>query len=157
MASEMLHDVACVHGTDEQMDMPTVETTTHARGRSRSRTRRGVVCWHCGRRGHIKQRFFRLMRQQRKRQMLHDSHMVDATIAQVVLDATISSLCTLFQRFLLDMSAVYHAVPYREWFSTYSAVRHGFADTDTLSSDVEVLFVGIVVDEATVDSVVSTL
>ena len=68
--------------------------------------------------------------------MLRDSHMADATIAQVALDATISSPCTLFQRFLLDMSAVYHAVPYREWFSTYLAVRHGCADMDTLSSDV---------------------
>ena len=68
--------------------------------------------------------------------MLHDLHMADATTAQVVLDATTSSPCTLFQRFLLDMSVVYHAVPYREWFSTYSTVRHGCADTDTLSSKV---------------------
>ena len=96
MASEMLHDVARVHGTDEQLDMPIVKTTTHATGRSCSRTRKGVVCWHCGRRGHIKQRCFRLMRQQRKQQMLHDLHMADATIAQVVLDATTASTCTLF-------------------------------------------------------------
>ena len=68
--------------------------------------------------------------------MLHDLHMADDTTAQMVFDATTTSPCTLFQRFLLDMSAVYHAVPYREWFSTYSAVRHGCADTDTLSSDV---------------------
>ena len=98
MALEMLHDVARVYGTDEQMDMPAVQTTTHARGRSRSRTRRGVVCWHCGRRGHIKQRCFCLMRQQRKQHMLHDLHMADATIAQVVLDATTASPCTLIFR-----------------------------------------------------------
>ena len=54
----------------------------------------------------------------------------------MVLDATIASPCTWFQSFLLDMSAVYHAVPYREWFSTYLAVRHGCVHTDTLSSDV---------------------
>ena len=72
--------------------------------------------------------------------MLHDLHMADATITE--LDATNSSPCTLFQRFLLDMSAVYHVVPYREWFNTYSAVRHGCVDTDTLSSDVDVVGVG---------------
>ena len=42
MALEMLHDVSRVHGTDEQMDMPTIETTTHARGRSHSCTHEGV-------------------------------------------------------------------------------------------------------------------
>ena len=129
MASEMLHDAARVHGTDEQMDMPTVETTTHARGRSRSRThrsRRDVVCWHCGRRGHTRQRCFRRMRQHKKRK-LHGTQMTDAT--------TISP-CPLFQRLLLDMSAVFHAIPHREWFSTYSAERHDCADTDSLGSDV---------------------
>ena len=62
MASEMLHDVARVHGTDEQMDMLIVETTTRARGKSRSRTRKSVVCWHCGRPGQIKHCCFHLMR-----------------------------------------------------------------------------------------------
>ena len=95
MASEMLHDVARVQGIDEQIDMPIVETT-HARGRSHSCTRRDVVCWYCGRQGHIRHQCFCLMRQQRKQQMLHDLHMADATIAQVVLDATTSSPCTLF-------------------------------------------------------------
>ena len=68
--------------------------------------------------------------------MLHDLHMADATTSNVVLDATTSSPCTLFQRFLLNMSAMYHAIPYRKWFSTYLAMRHGCADTDTLSRDV---------------------
>ena len=103
--------------------------------RSRSRTCRDVVCWHCGRRGHMRQRCFHRMRQHKKR-MLRDSHMADSSTAQVVLDTTTISPCALFQRFLLDMSAVFHAIPHREWFSTYSAVRHDCADMDSLGSDV---------------------
>ena len=54
----------------------------------------------------------------------------------MVLDATTSSPCTLFQTFLLDMSAMYHAIPYREWFNTYSTMRHGYVDTYILSSNI---------------------
>ena len=105
--------------------------------RSRSRTCRDVVYWHCGRRGHMRQRCFRRMRQHKKRmlrdshmadsskaqvvldtercfcrmrqhkkRMLCDSHMADSSTAQVVLDTTTINPCALFQRFLLDMSAV---------------------------------------------------
>ena len=34
------------------------------------------------------------------------------------------------------MSAVYHAILYRKWFSAYLVVRHGCVDTNTLSSNV---------------------
>ena len=62
--------------------------------------------------------------------------MADDSTAQGVLDVTTTSPCTLFQTLLLDMRAEYHAIPYREWFSTYSTGRHGCADTDMLGGDV---------------------
>ena len=123
MASAMEHVVAHVHGTDEQVDTQSEVETLRSRTHH---SRRDIVCWHCSRRGHMRQRCFRRMRQHRKRK-LHGTQMADAT--------TIIP-CTLFQRLLLDMSAVFHAIPHREWFSTYSAVRHDCADTDSLGSDV---------------------
>ena len=124
MALETLHDVARVHGTDEHAHS-VVETT-----RSRTRSCRDIVCWHCGRRGHMRQRCFRRIRQHKKRQMLHDLHMADASTTHVVLDASVTtSPCTLFQKLLLDTGALFHAIPDRQWFSTYSAVRHDCADS----------------------------
>ena len=68
MASETSeHGVVRVPDTDGQSEMHLGETS---RSRTQSRTRRYVVCWHCGRRGHMRQRCFRRMRQHRKRQML---------------------------------------------------------------------------------------
>ena len=125
MASKMLHDVARVHGTVEHSVFEISRSCT----RICTRTHRDVLCWHCGRRGHMRLRCFRRIRKHRKQKMLHDLHMADASTAQVVLDTFVPpSPCTLFQRFVLDMSALFHAVPHREWFSTYSVVRHDCAE-----------------------------
>ena len=108
MASAMEHVVAHVHGTDEQVDTQSEVETLRSRTHH---SRRDIVCWHCSRRGHMRQRCCHRMRQHKKR-MLRDSHMAESSTAQVVLDTTTISPCALFQRFLLDMSAVFHAIPH---------------------------------------------
>ena len=52
MASETSeHGVVCIPDTDGQLEMHLGETS---RSRTQSHTRRYVVCWHCGRRGHMR-------------------------------------------------------------------------------------------------------
>ncbi|GKV15591.1 hypothetical protein SLEP1_g26368 [Rubroshorea leprosula] len=98
-------------------------------GKSRSKSKSGVKCYHCGQLGHMKRNCYLLKGKDKKQ--VEDSN---TTTVASTSGGDVTSLCDrgecchvekLDVEWIIDSGASYHCVPKREYFSKYKAGDFG--------------------------------
>ena len=102
-------------------------------GRSKSRSRKDIVCYNCGEKGHYKNQCKQPKKNKKKGKEVESTESKDNTTATVqggdylILspsDDIFSCVCQDLE-WVIDTGASYHATPRREFFATYRSGNFG--------------------------------
>ena len=102
---------------------------SHNHGRSKSKSKKNVKCYNCGKKGHVKKECW--SNKKRKEGKEHESSNDQGCVASISDDGEI--LCSeattisegkkqLSDVCLIDSGATWHIISWREWFHTYEPI-----------------------------------
>jgi hypothetical protein len=87
----------------------------YRKGRSKSRLGK-IECWNCGKKGHLK-KDYRAPKKQRDGQQ--EKNQEANVTGDVLQDALILSLDNIYESWVVDSGASFHATPHRKYFQDY--------------------------------------
>ena len=96
---------------------------TEKPSRSKSRSKKDVECYHCHKKGHIKNQCKKFKEEKRKKAVNSDSASVASDSDGKLLAC--SSYKDVSDSWILDSGCSYHMCPHREWFDTYKSWNGG--------------------------------
>ena len=79
----------------------------HVKGRSRSKSKAILECWHCGNKGHLKKDYW--LRKKKKAEGHQENSQETNVVCVVVQDALILSLDNINDALVVDWSSSFHA------------------------------------------------
>ena len=86
-------------------------------GRDKSMSRSGIVCWKCGKKGHLK-KDYRSRKGKRGDAQQENNHEANVT-GDVLQDDLILSLENVTDSWVVDSGASFHATPDKKYFHDY--------------------------------------